>query len=112
MIEIVKGEAKEIIIILEDELGGRLDLSPYDQFKVCLSGVDITEVANANGSVVTKNGSDDLGELLASYNPPDTEAMQTGANQEMQIELSSSTNANEIARFVIDNAVTVKDFTC
>ena len=115
-VEIVKGEKKEFIIVISTSEGIRFDLTDYDQYKVCLptptGSLELTETPNSEGSVVSLNGSADKGELLALVNPSDSGNLRVGKNQELNLEVSSSSDLTLIKRWVIPSALDVVEFNC
>jgi len=115
-VEIIKGEKKEFVIVISSENGARFDLTPFDQYLVCLptntGSLDLTQVATANGSVVALNGSADKGELLVTVNPLDSDTLKIGRNQEINVEVSASGDATLIKRWIMVDALDVVDFDC
>jgi hypothetical protein len=116
MIEIIKGEKKDFVIIISAPGGARFDFTAYDQYKVCLpastGNLELTQTPNANGSSVVLNGSPDKGELLVTVNPADSETLKIGKHQEINVEVSSSTDNTLIKRWIIDDSLEVVDFDC
>jgi hypothetical protein len=96
VIIITKGEKAEFDIFLEKASGfpRPIDLTNFDKFKLCLeteSGVlEITEVANANGSSITKVSPDVLGQLKIVLGSADTINLREGFGQDMDIEWDNS----------------------
>lgn len=76
-IKIIQGENAVFTIKLRDELGDAVDLTPYDKYSVCLPAADgsvitISEVANANASIATVDGSPIKGFLKVQVKLGDT----------------------------------------
>ena len=112
MIDLIKGERIELVIVIETDFGERKDLTDFDQYKVCLGGFEATEVASANGSIVTKNGSDDKGELFLLVTPLDSDTLNAGSRQDLSIEISQSTSSSQIERYNIDQVLNIEEFGC
>lgn len=97
-INITQGQTKVFTIKLRDKDGDPYDISGFDQFKVCLpqnggGALDITEVANANGSVVT-DVSGLATKLQVTVNYLDSETLQIGERQDIGLVLNNSGTPN------------------
>ena len=115
LIEVVRGEEVKFDIFLYDEDGRPFPLTAYDDFKVCLkkkTGVlEVTHVANANGSVVAKQAPDELGHLQVTIKAADSLDLKADRTSDIQLVLSNqATPAPRIK--VFENALSVLDPVC
>lgn len=96
IIIITQGEKAVFDIYLEKEYGfpRPVDLTNFDEFKCCIeteSGVlELTEVANANGSIIEKIAPDVLGHLRVTIFPLDTTNLKAGYSQNIDIQWDNS----------------------
>jgi hypothetical protein len=74
--------------------------------------LEITEVANANGSVVSINGSAVLGELLVDLRPDDSELLLDGKYQTINVEIGKSSDATARRRWTLYRVLTVVEYDC
>jgi len=97
-VNITRGENKTFTITIRDQDGDPFDLTNFDQYKVCLpltaTHLDITEIANANGSVTTLLGSAVLGKIQVYVNYVDTALLKIGERQDIGVLLNNSTTPN------------------
>lgn len=114
-VKIIQGENAVFTIKLRDEAGDPFDLTPYDKFKVCLptpsGAVTISEIANANGSIVTVDGISELGKLKVQVKAADS--LQLTVDERMNIDLeldNAGTPDPRKARF--ENVLTVLTSLC
>jgi len=118
MVEETQGSYIELILKLEDEDTGRsFDSTGYDTFKVCVpsdSGfVEITEVVNANGSIVAINGVVTNGEFIAKFYPTDSQNFKTDYELNVLLEISKSTDAPlKPLKKVFKRALYIEPFEC
>jgi len=100
MINITQGENKVFTITVRDQNGDPIDLTLFTKFIVCLPLIDgdskltITEVANANGSVVALLGAATAGKLQVTANFADTATLSVGTGQDIGVVLDNATNTN------------------
>jgi len=115
-VEIVEGAYKQFVIILSLESEQRFDLTGFDLFTVCLPGktaeIEITEVANANGSVVALNGSADKGEVLVTLYADDSLLLGIGRDQNIHFQIGITGTPEQSRRFVLSKMLTVIDYDC
>ena len=117
MIRIIKGGTKEFFVELFDEDDRPFDLTAFDEFKVCFpndgSPVEVSEVANANGSVVALEGNALLGVLKVTLNGVDSATLEVDERTPLDIELNKSGGGADVPiRERFDNAVNVIDSSC
>jgi len=98
-VNITRGENKVFTIRIKDQDGDAYDLTAFDEFDVCLplpggSKLTISEVANANGSVVSILGAAINGKLQVTVNNVDTSALNVGERQDIGVVLNNSTTPN------------------
>jgi hypothetical protein len=99
MVRIVKGENATFTIRLRDQDGDPFDLTPFDQFRVCLPGigetpVQVTETVNVSGSVAAVAGNPILGKITVTVKAPDTGVLGFGERQDVDLELNNATTPN------------------
>jgi len=114
MITITKGEKAVFDIKLRDELGDPYDLTNFDQFTVCLpkgsgSSLEITEVQNANGSVVAKITGKTYQGLTVTVGADDTSELEEEQRLSISVELDNAATPNP-KRIVLKNALNVEAF--
>ena len=96
MINITQGENKTFTVTVRDQDGNPFDLTTFTKFKVCLLLVDgatyleVTEVANANGSVVAILGNPILGKLQVTLNFNDTASLFVGTGLDVGLVLNNA----------------------
>ena len=114
-VTIIKGEQKKYSIRLTDKNGAPFDLTTYDLQKVCIrtaqGEVSITETPNPNGSVVNIIGDPVLGELEVLMQPADTNALNEGSRQTIDVEIDISSTPSP-RRSKLEEVLTVKGFAC
>jgi hypothetical protein len=115
---ITQGEIATFDIFLEKKSGfpRPIDLTNFDTFKVCLpltSGdfLTLTEVANANGSVVAKVSPDTNGQINVIVNSVDTLLLNPGFAQDIDIEWDNSITPNT-KRKKIEKALNIVESNC
>lgn len=118
IIIITQGEIANFDIFLEKASGfpRAIDLTNFDKFKVCLplesgSYLILTQVANANGSVVTKVSPDTNGQLNVIVNSVDTALLKANFAQDIDIEWDNATVANT-KRKKIQKVLNVETSNC
>lgn len=118
LIIITQGEIANFDIFLEKASGfpRPIDLTNFDTFKVCLplaSGeyLVITQVANANGSVVSKVSPDTNGQLNVIVNSVDTALLKSGFAQDIDIEWDNAITPNT-KRKKIQKVLNVETSNC
>jgi hypothetical protein len=94
-INVTQGENKVFTVKLRDANGDPFDLTSFTKYKVCLpltGGVklEVTEVANANGSVVALLGNAILGKIEVTLNFNDTASLNEGERQDIGIVLNNA----------------------
>ena len=115
MINITKGEKSVFEIKLRDADGDPFDMSGFDKYTVCIpvgqgQGLKVTEVQNANGSVVAAITGQLYRGLAVTLGPGDTANLEADDRLYIDIELdNASTPSPKRQRF--KNAVNVVD-TC
>lgn len=119
MQEITQGEYVELVLKLEDKKAGRaFNLTGYDTFKVCVENNDngfvaITEAANANSSVVTKDADDSLGEITAQFFSLDSTEFKVEEELDVMLEISKSADSpSKPLRKVFRRGLYVVPFEC
>jgi len=114
-IVITQGEKAEFDVFLKNENGRPFDLTSFNTFKVCLDtggvSLTVTQVANGNGSVVSKVSPDVLGNLRVVVGPVDCETLKVGDLTDIGIELDNSVTPNK-KRLIIEKGLLVKPFDC
>lgn len=115
---ITQGEIATFDIFLEKASGlpRPIDLTNFDTFKVCLpletgDFLVLTEVANANGSVVAKVSPDTNGQINVIVNSVDTALLKVGFGQDIDIEWDNSGTPNT-KRKKLQKALNVEDSNC
>jgi len=97
-IDIVQGENSTFDIKLRDSEGDPFDLTNFDEYTVCLpltSGtLSLTQVANANGSLIALSGNALLGKLNVSVNSVDTTLLKVADRQDIGLELNNNGTPN------------------
>ena len=115
MIGITKGENKEITLKIRDKEGDPFDLTNFTKFKVCFpnagTGLVISEVANANGSVVALSGSAILGKLVVTLNYQDSATLEEGESLDIGVKVNSTAEDNPRSA-VIAGELTVYPEVC
>lgn len=90
IIVITTGEDAEFDIYLTNTQGRPIDLTAYDEFKFCVptdAGIlTLTNVANANGSIIEKVAPDVLGHLKVTIDRLDTANLSQVYGQDFDIE--------------------------
>lgn len=101
LIIITQGEIANFDIFLEKASGfpRPIDLTNFDTFKVCLplsngEYLVLSEVANANGSVVSKVAPDTNGQINVIVNSVDTANLNPAFAQDIDIEWDNATTPN------------------
>ena len=116
---ITLGEKATFSIFLENKLTlpRPIDLTNFDKFVVCLplaagGFLEITEVANANGSVADKGGTSDLlGQIDVTVGEVDTALLKEGFGQDVDIEWDNATTPNP-KRKRLHKVLNVEGFNC
>jgi len=116
-VTIIQGENAVFTIKLRDSEGDPIDLTPYDKYKVCLptdtsgGSLDVSEVANGNGSIVTVDGDNLLGKLQIQIKAADTLSLLEEERMSIDLELDNAgTPAPKRAKF--QNVLTVLSSLC
>lgn len=114
---ITRGEKAVFDIFLEkkDGLPRPVDLTNFDKFSASLaleSGgyLQISEVANAAGSVINKVSPDVLGQINVTIGAADTQLLLARLSQDLDIEWDNASVANP-RRKRITNILSVEDST-
>lgn len=95
MINITRGEKKTFTIKIRDQNGDAFDLTNFPNYKVCLplmegtNKLEITNVANANGSIVSLLGAATQGKLQVVVGFVDTDLLQEGEGQDIGVVLNT-----------------------
>lgn len=115
---ITQGEIANFDIFLEKASGfpRPIDLTNFDTFKVCLplesgSYLTLSEVANANGSVVSKVSPDTNGQINVIVNSVDSALLKVGFGQDISVEWDNSITPNT-KRKNIQKVLNVESFNC
>lgn len=92
---ITKGEKAVFSVYLMSN-GRPFDLTSFDEFKICIDGdadvIEVSQTANAAGSVVEKVSPDVLGHLKVTLFPVDTLNLREGFGQDADIEIDNSSS--------------------
>lgn len=117
VIEGVKGGKLEFEIALVDENGRPVDTTVYDAFKVCVkltasTALEISQVANGNGSVMTKVGAPEIGVFKVQINPVDTAGLLVAERQDIDFEMKETADATNIIRTVFKDRLSVFKTSC
>lgn len=115
-LKIIQGSTRTLTLRIRDEEDDPIDLTTYDKFLVCLTQSDgttlqITESANANGSVVNTVGDPILGKLSVLIKAADSELLRVGARQTVYVEWDITASPDP-QRAKVENALEVEDFNC
>src|SRR3990172_4159356 len=115
-IEITKGEDAVFTIKLRNEFNDPFNLTNYDKFQVCLPKTDgsflnITDVANINGSVVEIIGDPLLGKLQVTVDEVDTATLRVDERVDVDIELDNLAMPSP-RRKRLKNVLTVVSSVC
>ena len=113
---ITRGERAEFDIFLEKKtLPRSMDLSGFDKFKVCFDGdiepFTISEIANANGSIVTPIAGGIYGQLKVTLEPADTLKLKAQFGQDLDIECDNAATPNP-KRKRLKKVLHVEDSIC
>jgi len=116
MITIDRGEKKIFEIDFRLKTGRPFDLTGFDRFKVCLpigsgSKVELTDVANANGSIVEILGNAILGILKVTVGPDDTLKLVADQRLYIDVEIDKSATPGPIRERFLD-ALNVTESVC
>ena len=98
-VNITRGENKVFTIKIKDQDGDAFDLTNFDEFDVCLpleggTKLTISEVANANGSVVAILGAAVNGKLQVTVNNVDTSLLKVADRQDIGVVLNNAATPN------------------
>jgi len=98
-INITRGENKVFTIRAKDKNGDAFDLTNFDQVKVCLplegdSKLEVTEVANANGSVAEIQTPLSDGKIQVTLNYVDSETLKVADGQNIGVILNNAATPN------------------
>ena len=115
-IKIVQGSTRNLTLRLRDDNDDPIDLTSYDKFKVCLTksdgtNLEITEIATANGSIVSVLGSPLIGKLDVLIKADDSEDLKTGSRQTIYVEWDIAASPDP-QRSVVENILEVEAFDC
>ena len=97
MINITQGENKVFTITIRDQDGDPFDLTNFTKYTVCFPLVGstlltLTEIANANGSVVALLGAATAGKLQVTLNFVDSATLFVGTGLNIGVILDSAAN--------------------
>lgn len=117
VVVITVGEKAEFDIFLEKESFPRcVDLTTFDKFKVCLpteegTPLEITEIVNANGSIVAKISGGTYGQLKVTLGVVDTNLLKVEFGQDIDIEWDIDASPGP-KRKRLHKALNVEDSNC
>ncbi len=115
IILVTKGEEAIFSIFLEKTTLPRpVDLTTFDEFKLCViseSGtpLELTETANANGSLIEKVAPDNLGQLRVTIKPADTLLLAVSFGQDIDIEWGIAASPTTPKRKRLHKILNVED---
>ena len=103
IVSAIQGGKIEFELSLVDENGRPVSTAAYDQYRVGISidsstTLEISQVANANGSVMTKVGSAECGIFNVLINPADSATLGTGDRQDIDFEMSEQADPTNVIR--------------
>jgi len=114
-VTIIQGENSSFTVKLRDGNGDPFDVTAFDKFKICLQGanapIEITEVANVNGSIVTLGGNSILGLLTVQIKSQDTLLLLEEERMDIDLELNNAATPNP-RRAKFKNVLTVLSSLC
>ena len=97
-VTITQGQQKVFKLNIRTSDGAPYDLTNFTKYTVCLplnsGNLDITEVANANGSVVALSGNAEAGTLEVTVNFNDTATLKTGERQDIGVKINNAGDTN------------------
>lgn len=97
-VNITRGENKTITIKLRDQDGDPFDMSGFDEFTVCFptegDPLEITQVANTNGSVTTKITGETFQGLTVVLKAADSANLKVGERQDIGVILNNNATPN------------------
>jgi hypothetical protein len=104
---VVQGETSILTLKLRTECGDPYDLSSFDKYKACFAldaggALELTEVANGNGSIVELLGVAQEGKLKITINSVDTALLKDGAKQDIGLELDNATTPSPLRKNLKD----------
>jgi hypothetical protein len=113
---ITQGENAVFTIKLRDEEGDPFDLTAYDKFSVCMPKSDgdtleVTEVANANGSIVTVLGDALLGKLQVAVKSGDTSDLLADERLDIGVKIDVAASPDPRIK-TLKNVLTVEENPC
>lgn len=114
VIQGVKGGKIEFEIAIVDEDGRAVDTTVYDAFRVGIridssTSLVITQVANGNGSIMTKVGVGAKGVFKILINPADSLLLDALERQDISFEMSESADPTNVIREVIEDRLTISE---
>jgi hypothetical protein len=117
VIEGVQGGKLEFEIALVDENSRPVDTTVYDLYKICIkrtatTRLEVSQTANANGSIMTRIGSPVTGVFKVLINPADTLLLNVAERQEIDLELKESATPTNTVRVVFHDRLTVVASSC
>ena len=117
IVEGVQGGKIEFELALVDENLRPVDTTVFDQFKVCIkiestTKLEVTQVAGANRSIMTKVGAATSGVFKVLINPADSLLLADGDRQDIDFEMSELADAANIIREVFKDRLTVFKTSC
>ena len=115
IVEGVQGAKIEFELAIVDENDRPVDTTVYDEFKVCIkadTNLEVSQVANANGSVMTKVGSAECGIFNVLINPADTANLEAKERQDIEFRMSEAADPTNIVGEVFEDKLTVKKSNC
>jgi len=117
VIEGVRGGLLEFEIGLVDEQGAAVDTTSYDEFRICIkidssTKLEVSEVANGNGSIMSKQGSAEKGVFDVVINPADTLLLKAKERQNIDFEMSEAADPNNVRREVFKDRLTILESSC
>ena len=97
-VTVVQGQQKVFKVRLRTADDDPYDLTAFTKYKVCLplsSGtLEITEVANGNGSVVALSGAAEAGILEVTLNFNDSANLKVGERQDIGVQIDNAGETN------------------
>ncbi len=117
VIEGIQGGKLEFEIALVDENGRPVDTTVYDAFKICIrktatTTLMVSQVANVNGSVMTKVGVAQTGVFKVVINPVDSLTLEVKERQDIDFEMRETANATNIIRAVFKDRLSIFKTSC
>ena len=117
VIEGVQGGKLEFEIALVDENGRPVDTNVYDAFKICIrktatTTLTVSQIANVNGSVMTKVGVPETGVFKVVINPVDSLTLEVKERQDIDFEMKETADATNVIRAVFSDRLSIFKTSC